>query len=78
MDQEYIESHFRTNFFDFGDKDLIRKISNEHHVRVTSNMKGIALVSNDLDELISAIKESFNNDCYINIENDIIYVNLKK
>ena len=71
-----MKQNFRTNFFEFGDKNLINNICTKHNVKVTSNTKKIALVGDDINDLINAIKESFNNNCKLTIKNDIVYVNL--
>ena len=71
-----MKQNFRTNFFDFGDKKLIHTICEKHNVEVTSNTKKIALVGDDINDLINAIKESFSNNCKITIKNDVVYVNL--
>ncbi len=71
-----VEAIYRTNFFDFGDTKLIKRISKKHDVEVTTNMKGIALISKDLNKLVETIEESFNKNCKITIQNDVVFVNL--
>lgn len=73
---ENLDIRYRTNFFDFGDTNLIEEVGKRHNVGVTSNMKGIALVAEDLNELLDTVKESFNNNVKIRVRDDIVFVNL--
>jgi hypothetical protein len=71
-----INTKYRTNFFDFGDKTLIENVSKECEVQATTNGAKVALVGNDLEKIVAAIKKSFNNNVKFKVKDDIVYVNM--